>query len=84
MRGNVAWPAERAGTQALGNHPSSPRTIPVGSCLTNRHIDSIYETTHITQEAQMVTLSPAAKTQLDSYFGDKQRSPIRVYLSSGG
>lgn len=32
----------------------------------------------------MVTLSPAAKTQLDSYFGDKQRSPIRVYLSSGG
>jgi len=32
----------------------------------------------------MVTLTEAAKKQLDSYFADKESSPIRVYLSSGG
>lgn len=32
----------------------------------------------------MVTLSETAKTQLDAYFADKEKSPIRVYLSSGG
>jgi len=32
----------------------------------------------------MVTLSETAKKQLDSYFADKEKSPIRVYLSSGG
>jgi Fe-S cluster assembly iron-binding protein IscA len=32
----------------------------------------------------MFTLTEAAKKQLDSYFADKDKSPIRVYLSSGG
>ena len=32
----------------------------------------------------MVTLTDTAKKQLDSYFADKEKSPIRVYLSSGG
>jgi Fe-S cluster assembly iron-binding protein IscA len=32
----------------------------------------------------MFTLTEAAKKQLDSYFTDKEKSPVRVYLSSGG
>jgi len=32
----------------------------------------------------MFTLTEAAKKQLDQYFADKDKSPIRVYLSSGG
>ena len=32
----------------------------------------------------MVTITETAKKQLDSYFADKESSPIRVYLSSGG
>jgi len=37
-----------------------------------------------TQEAFMFTLTESAKKQLDSYFADKEKSPIRIYLSSGG
>lgn len=32
----------------------------------------------------MVELTDSAREQLDQYFADKERSPIRVYLSSGG
>lgn len=31
----------------------------------------------------MITLSDSAKTQLDGYFADKEKSPIRVFLSGG-
>jgi len=32
----------------------------------------------------MVELTESAKTQLDGYFAGKDKSPIRIYLSSGG
>jgi hypothetical protein len=32
----------------------------------------------------MVTLSPAAKAQLDGYFADKEPAGIRIYLAAGG
>jgi len=32
----------------------------------------------------MFALTEAATKQLDSYFADKEKTPIRVYLSSGG
>lgn len=32
----------------------------------------------------MVELTEAARTQLDGYFSDKDKAPIRIYLSSGG
>ncbi len=32
----------------------------------------------------MFTLTDAAKTQLDAYFADKEKAPVRIYLSSGG
>lgn len=32
----------------------------------------------------MVELTEAARTRLDAYFADKDKSPIRVYLTSGG
>jgi Fe-S cluster assembly iron-binding protein IscA len=32
----------------------------------------------------MITLTEAAKKQLDSYFVDKPKAPIRIYLSEGG
>jgi len=32
----------------------------------------------------MVELSETAKAQLDGYFADKERSPIRVFMASGG
>ena len=32
----------------------------------------------------MVELTEGAKTQLDGYFAEKGKSPIRIYLSSGG
>jgi hypothetical protein len=32
----------------------------------------------------MVLLSDSAKDQLDGYFAEKEKSPIRIYLSSGG
>ncbi len=31
----------------------------------------------------MITLSNSAKQQLDGYFADKEKSPIRVFLSGG-
>jgi len=31
----------------------------------------------------MFVLNPAAKEQLDMHFGDKDKEPIRIYLSSG-
>lgn len=32
----------------------------------------------------MFTLTQEAKKQLDAYFADKTKSPIRIYLASGG
>jgi len=32
----------------------------------------------------MIDLTEAAKTQLDGYFADKEKSAIRVFLASGG
>lgn len=32
----------------------------------------------------MITLSDAARQELEAYFTDKERSPIRVFLASGG
>jgi hypothetical protein len=32
----------------------------------------------------MVELTDAARQQLDGYFADKEKNPIRIYLSSGG
>jgi iron-sulfur cluster assembly protein len=31
----------------------------------------------------MITLSDSAKAQLDGYFADKEKSPIRVFLAGG-
>lgn len=32
----------------------------------------------------MITLTDRARTELDAYFSDKERSPIRIYLAPGG
>lgn len=32
----------------------------------------------------MVELTDAARQQLDGYFADKEKTPIRIYLSAGG
>lgn len=32
----------------------------------------------------MVEITEAAQKQLESYFQDKEPSPVRVYLASGG
>lgn len=32
----------------------------------------------------MVSLTTTARAELDNYFADKQKSPIRVYLNKGG
>ncbi len=32
----------------------------------------------------MIDVTDAAREQLDGYFADKEKSPIRIYLSSGG
>lgn len=32
----------------------------------------------------MITLTESAKTQLERYFADKERSDIRVFVASGG
>jgi len=32
----------------------------------------------------MLTISDSAKAQIDAFFADKPKSPIRIYLSSGG
>jgi Fe-S cluster assembly iron-binding protein IscA len=32
----------------------------------------------------MVTLEPSAKNELDAYFTDKDKTPIRIYLAPGG
>lgn len=34
--------------------------------------------------AHMVELTDAARQQLDGYFADKEKAPIRIYLSAGG
>lgn len=31
----------------------------------------------------MITLSDAAKSQLDGYFADKEKAPVRVFLAGG-
>ena len=32
----------------------------------------------------MVSLTDSARAELDNYFADKQKTPIRVYLNKGG
>lgn len=32
----------------------------------------------------MVEITEAARRELDGYFADKEKAPIRIYLSSGG
>ncbi len=32
----------------------------------------------------MIQLTDTAKEQLEKYFSDKEKSPIRIFLSSGG
>ncbi len=32
----------------------------------------------------MVELTESAKAQLDGYFADKEKSPLRVFLAAGG
>lgn len=32
----------------------------------------------------MIEITESAQKQLESYFEDKEQSPIRVYLASGG
>ena len=32
----------------------------------------------------MVSLTDTARAELDNYFADKQKAPIRVYLNKGG
>ena len=32
----------------------------------------------------MVELTDSAKSQLDGYFADKEKSPIRIFMASGG
>ncbi len=32
----------------------------------------------------MITLSETAQQELEAYFADKEKPPIRVYLTSGG
>jgi iron-sulfur cluster assembly protein len=34
-------------------------------------------------EDRMVSLTDAARAELDNYFADKQKAPIRVYLNKG-
>lgn len=31
-----------------------------------------------------VTLSDSAREELDAYFGDRERTPVRIYLAPGG
>lgn len=31
----------------------------------------------------MIEVTPAAKEQIDSYFTDKEASPIRIFLAGG-
>jgi len=35
-------------------------------------------------EDAMVSLSDTARAELDNYFADKEKAPIRVYLNKGG
>lgn len=32
----------------------------------------------------MITISDQAKKELDAYFDEKEKSPVRVYLAPGG
>jgi len=32
----------------------------------------------------MIELTEAARQQLDGYFADKEKNPIRIYLATGG
>lgn len=32
----------------------------------------------------MITVSEKARTELEAYFVDKEKSPVRVYLAAGG
>ena len=32
----------------------------------------------------MITVSETARKELESYFADKEKTPIRIYLAAGG
>lgn len=32
----------------------------------------------------MFQITPSARQELDAYFADKEKSPLRIYLASGG
>jgi hypothetical protein len=36
------------------------------------------------KEEDMIELTPSAKKQLEGYFADKDVTPVRGYLSTGG
>jgi hypothetical protein len=38
----------------------------------------------VRRKAQMVEITPAATQQVAEYFKDKDPSPIRIFLNSGG
>lgn len=38
----------------------------------------------IPEETTMFTISETASHELEAYFADKEKTPIRVYLAAGG
>lgn len=32
----------------------------------------------------MITITESARKELDAYFVDKEKSPVRVYMAAGG
>ena len=38
----------------------------------------------IPEETPMITISETATHELEAYFADKEKTPIRVYLAAGG
>ncbi len=42
------------------------------------------DTTYILLECCMITVTDAARKELEAYFADKERGAIRVYLAPGG
>lgn len=32
----------------------------------------------------MITLTESARKELDGYFADKEKSPVRIYMAAGG
>lgn len=32
----------------------------------------------------MITMTESARKELDGYFADKEKSPVRIYMAAGG